>query len=61
MSEQEFFLRVKDVAKMLGIKPGTVWKWVREEKLPKPRKISPKCSVWRQSDIAAFQAKASQA
>jgi len=55
MSEQDFFLRAKDVAKMLGIKPGTVWKWVRENKLPKPTKLSPKCSVWKMQDIKAFQ------
>jgi len=55
MNEQEFFLRVKDVAKMLGVKPVTVWKWAREGKLPRPTKLSPKCSVWKMSDIEKFQ------
>ena len=55
MNEREIFLRAKDVAARLGVKPGTVWKWAREGKLVKPMKLSPKCSVWKVSDIEKFQ------
>lgn len=49
------YLRVKDVAKMLGIGTSTVWEWARKGKLPKAIKQSPKVSVWRLEDIARYQ------
>ena len=55
------YLRVKDVAKMLGIGTSTVWEWSRKGKLPKAIKQSPRVSVWKLEDIARYQQKADEA
>jgi prophage regulatory protein len=47
----ERFLRVKEVAKILGIHVGTVYRFVRENKLPKPRKLSGHVTFWLESEI----------
>ena len=49
------FLRVTQVAKKIGIGKSTVWLWVKENKLPKPIKLSPRVTVWRESDIIIWQ------
>ncbi len=48
------FIRIKEVAELLGIGESTAWLWVKEEKLPKPRKLSPRVTVWKQSEIIAY-------
>ena len=40
------FIRVKQVAKMLDMGESTVWLWVKEEKFPKPIKLSERVTVW---------------
>jgi predicted DNA-binding transcriptional regulator AlpA len=46
------YVRVKDIGKLFGISPVTVWKWVAKGKLPQAHaKLSPKCTVWLRSDI----------
>ncbi len=46
------YVRVKDISRLLGISPVTVWKWVAKGKLPQAHaKLSPKCTVWLRSDI----------
>ncbi len=45
------YLRVRDVADMLGVHPATVWRWVKEGKLPRPKKASPRISVWREDEV----------
>ena len=49
------FLRVAQVAKKIGIGKSTVWLWVKEGKLPEPIKLSPRVTVWRESDIDEWQ------
>ena len=46
------YVRVKDISRLLGISPVTVWKWVAKGKLPQAHaKLSPKRTVWLRSDI----------
>ncbi len=49
------YLRVNEVAKMLGIGKSTVWFWVRENRLIQPIKISPRVTVWEEEDIKKWQ------
>lgn len=50
----EQFYRVKKVAEILGnLSQSTVWLYTRQGKL-KATKLSPKVTVWRESDISAF-------
>lgn len=47
-------LRAKDAAQFLGIALSTFWRWVGEGKLPKGRRLSPRCTVWLRTDIERF-------
>jgi prophage regulatory protein len=47
-------LRLPDVMKRTGLARSTVWKWVADGKLPKPIKLSPRVSVWKESEISRF-------
>ena len=53
MSEntQEEYWRVADISNNLKIGKSTVWKWSSENKLPKPVKLSNKCTVWKKSEV----------
>lgn len=54
MDKQEQFLRLPQVIKVVSMGRSTIWKLVKEGKFPKPRKISPKISVWLDSEIQAY-------
>ena len=45
------FLRVSDVVKKTGLGKSTVWLWVKENKFPKPIKMSPRVTVWEEEKI----------
>lgn len=45
------FLRIKDVMKKTGIARSTIWLWVKEDKFPKPIKLSPRITVWSEEEI----------
>lgn len=45
------YLRVKKVAEKVGISKSTIWLWVKENKFPKPIKVSPQVSVWNEDKI----------
>ena len=47
-------IRLPRVMELLGIAKSTVWLWVKEGKLPQPKKLSPKVSAWKESDILAY-------
>lgn len=47
-------LRLSDVMQRTGLARSTVWKWVAEGKLPKPIKLSPRVSVWKESELNQF-------
>ena len=55
----ENFIRVNQVAEMLGVSASTVWMYAREGKLPKATKLSPRVSVWKKSDVMALIEKVS--
>jgi len=40
------FKNDKYVAERYGVSRATVWNWVRAGKLPKPVKLSAKCTRW---------------
>lgn len=48
------YLRDKQVAEILTIGRSSVWRLVKEGKLPAPLKISERVTVWKLSDIEAF-------
>jgi prophage regulatory protein len=38
----------------LPVSPATIWRWVRENKFPKPFKIGPSVTVWDAEEVDAF-------
>ena len=54
MNEQ--FLRLPQVMEATGLAKSTIWLWVKQNKLPAPIKLSARVTVWRLSDIKAWQA-----
>jgi len=43
--------RVNELAEMLGIGVSTVWHWTKIGRLPKPVKLAPRVTVWREEDV----------
>ncbi len=45
------FLRIKDVQELTSLGRSTIWLWVKENKFPKPIKVSPKITVWEEEKV----------
>ena len=52
-------LRLPQVAEMLSVSKSTVWLYSRNGTLPKPTKLSPRVTVWKESDVLALIEKVS--
>lgn len=49
-------LRADTAAQFLGIGRSTFWRWVAErEGFPRPRKLSPRCTVFDQTELLAWR------
>lgn len=42
-------LRIKSVSEKTEIGKSTIWLWVSQGKFPKPIKLSPRITVWKES------------
>jgi prophage regulatory protein len=47
-------LRISDVSKKTTLAKSTLWVKIAQGQFPKPIKLSPAISVWKQSDIEAW-------
>ena len=45
------YIRLQDVMRKTGIAKSTIWLWVKEDKFPKPIKLSARITVWDESEI----------
>lgn len=45
------YLNVVQVAQRYGVSTDTVWRWAREDDLPRPVRIGPNVTRWRLSDL----------
>lgn len=50
----QYFYRINDVSRIIGLSRSAIYKLVRISKFPKPIKITPKCSVWSCDQIEAW-------
>lgn len=41
----------------LPVSPATIWRWVREDKFPKPFKLSDAVTVWNNEEVEDFIAR----
>lgn len=46
---------------LLPVSPATVWRWVREKKMPAPYKLGPSTTVWNLDQIEHFLAQRAEA
>lgn len=53
-------LRAKTAAAFLGIGESTFWRWVKEGKLPKGRRLSARATVWLKEDMEQFLEQAAE-
>ena len=42
---------VNTVAEYFDVSTSTIWRWVGENKFPKPQKIGPRCTRWDWADV----------
>ncbi|WP_419765447.1 MAG: helix-turn-helix transcriptional regulator [Arcobacter sp.] len=49
------FIRIQDVMKKTGIARSTIWLWVKENRFPKPVKLSARITVWEEDKIQEWQ------
>lgn len=55
MSQQNTrLIRIKEVMDKTGIARSTIWYMVKNETFPVPRKLSPRVTVWVESEIDEF-------
>lgn len=48
--------RPKDAAKLLGIGPATLWRWIKErEDFPRPRRLSARCTVFDGAELISWR------
>ena len=50
----DHFIRLPEVMKRSGLARSTVLLWVKQKKFPQPIKLSPRVTVWKQSDIQVW-------
>lgn len=47
-------VRIDVVKGLLSISASTVYRWVLAGRLPQPKKLGPKTTVWRVADLRQF-------
>lgn len=50
----EILLRLPQVLERIPVSRSGFWKGVKEGRFPQPVKLSPRVTVWRASDVAAY-------
>jgi excisionase family DNA binding protein len=50
IADDRLLLPVEDVARLLSVKPRTVWKWAACGRVPRPVKIGGR-TLWRRAEL----------
>lgn len=50
-------VRLPTVCGLQGISPATVWRWVREGRLPRPHRLGPQVTAWNVGELRAALAR----
>lgn len=49
----EQYVTAQDIAQKCRVSKSTVWRWAAAGTLPKPFKITPRTTVWKESEVQA--------
>lgn len=50
LSDQAF-VRLPVVMELYSTSASTIWRWVRDDVIPKPRKLGPQTTVWNVGEL----------
>ena len=50
--------RAKDAARFLGIGQSTFWRWAKEGRVPRGKRLTPGTTVWLRADLERILAEA---
>jgi len=56
MADKTRWLSPKALAERLAVNRSTLWRWVRDGKMPPPTEFSPRCVRWREDEIERWEA-----
>lgn len=56
-SATKTLLSDRDLAARWSVHRVTPWEWARQGRIPKPVKLSSRCTRWRVAEIEAWEAK----
>ncbi|MHB0872748.1 MAG: helix-turn-helix transcriptional regulator [Acidithiobacillus ferrooxidans] len=54
---EDRFLRIGEAARVLGIHPKSLWRWVRQGVVPPPLALSPHVKGWWLSEVREWGAR----
>lgn len=57
MTNPERFLRIRQVAEMVGLSPRQVYRLISDGQFPSQRRLSHKVSVWSATEVSDWIAK----
>ncbi|SFM41629.1 transcriptional regulator, AlpA family [Marinobacter pelagius] len=49
------FYTIDEVSSRYKVSTKTIWRWVREGRFPRPVKVGPGTTRWREEDLQAFE------
>ena len=52
---QKQYFTDRELAERFGVGRATIWRWLSTGHLPKPVRLSVRCTRWRAADIALFE------
>ena len=48
------FLRLREVLELIPVSKSSIWAMVKDGRFPKPVKLSPRVTCWREEDIQNY-------
>jgi prophage regulatory protein len=48
--------RAREVARLVGVSPTTLWRWRRAGAFPAPRRLGPRSVAWIDADVRRWMA-----
>jgi prophage regulatory protein len=54
--DSQGYSSVHRMAERYDVGPATIWRWTKQGKLPKPKRISPGCSRWHNGEVSEAEA-----